>query len=96
MAAPSSESDLIPWAERISPGALRRKADLVLAPGKERTSGPETTMSFDWWHADEERTRVAFQGEMPAVEATVITGAVEGPHGAGPPCSPARTRPIRR
>jgi hypothetical protein len=77
MATPQDEADLIPWAERVSAGAIRRRADLRAAPGMEVQLCPEDAMAFDWWAADEERTRMALGGEMPMAEARVLIGAVE-------------------
>jgi hypothetical protein len=34
-------------------------------------------MAFDWWEADESRTRMAFGGELPVAEARVVIHAVQ-------------------
>jgi hypothetical protein len=75
-ATPEDEARLIRWAQRVSPGAVRHRADVETRRAREDGVEVERTRSLSWWYLDDER-RFAMQAELPAAEGAVVARALE-------------------
>jgi hypothetical protein len=75
-ATPETEKKLISWARRVSPAAVRRKADLAAKQAIEEVREAERARSLQWSWFDDGR-RLALSGEFPADQGAVITKAIE-------------------
>ncbi len=65
LATPSREKGLIAWAERVSSGAIRRRADLENRIQRHEVQDAEESRAVSWWYFDEGR-RFALEAELPA------------------------------
>jgi hypothetical protein len=73
---PESEDDVLPWAERVSAGAIRRKADLAREREEREAADADSARSLRWWSFDEGR-RFGMQAELPAAAGAVVARALE-------------------
>lgn len=76
-AAPSTEPALIRWAEGVSSGAVRRRADLETSRERSEAADPERGRRLAWWWTDEGR-RLGLEAELPAAPGAVVLRALEG------------------
>ncbi len=74
-ATPETESGLISWAEGVSAGRIRRRAELAARPSTEETRRIDGDRSVSWWYLDEGR-RVGLEAELPAAEGAVVVRAI--------------------
>jgi hypothetical protein len=72
---PDSEQDALPWAERVSAGAIRRKADVLREREVREAADVDSARSLRWWSFDEGR-RFRASGRA--------TGGRRGRHGPRP------------
>jgi Domain of unknown function (DUF222) len=75
-ATPDSEQRLLVWAQRVSCGAIRRRADLEAKATAADVIEPTRSRSLGWWYFDEGR-RFALEAELPAAEGAVVARALE-------------------
>ena len=75
MATPETEKALITWARRVSPGAIRRRADRAARQELEDTQTAEEDRSLRWWDYDEGK-RIGFLGDFPAAQGAAIAKAL--------------------
>jgi hypothetical protein len=73
---PDSEQDVLPWAERVSAGAIRRKADVAREREVREAADADSARSLRWWSFDEGR-RFGLQAELPAAAGAVVARALE-------------------
>jgi hypothetical protein len=62
-ATPDTEGRLLPWAQRVSSGAIRRRADRETHRSLEDAEGIERSRRLAWWPVDEGR-RLALEAEL--------------------------------
>ncbi len=74
-ATPESESRLIKWALRVSPAAIRRKADIANRPSLEETRDADDARFLRWWWFDDGR-RMGLEGQFGAAQGAAITKAL--------------------
>ena len=72
-ATPETEGSLIPWAERVSSGCIRRKADLA---ARQELRDADRWRTLSWWYFDDGR-RFALEAELPAAQGAVVARALE-------------------
>jgi hypothetical protein len=82
-AAPETERRLIPWARRVSCGAIRHKGDLSLRRSREEIVDVERSRSLTWWY-DDEGKRFAMRADLPAHQGAVVANALERVAGSLP------------
>lgn len=71
-----NESDLLAWAKRTSPAGIRARADRELKAAAEEVRSAERDRSLGWeW--DEDRTRLALWGSLPADQGAKLVKAVD-------------------
>jgi hypothetical protein len=75
-ATPQTETDLIPWAERVSCGAIRHKGDLALKRELHEAKEPEESRYLTWSYFDQGR-RFGMEAELPAAQGAVVAKALE-------------------
>jgi hypothetical protein len=75
-ATPSTESDLISWAERVAPGAIRRRGDLEQRREAERERADATYRSLSYEFHSEGR-RLSLHAEFPAAEGSLVVHALQ-------------------
>jgi hypothetical protein len=75
-ATPDTEDRLLRWAQRVSSGAIRRRADRETRRPLEDAEGIERSRRLAWWHVDEGR-RLALEAELPAAEGAIVVRAIE-------------------
>ena len=75
-ATPETEGDLLPWATRVSAGAIRARADREARTSLEETAQRHESRSLSWWHEDEGR-ELCLEGRLPAAAGEVVTRALE-------------------
>ena len=76
LATPGREAGLVTWAERVSAGAIRRRADLERRIERCEVEDAEESRSVTWWYFDEGR-RFALEAELPAASGAKIAGALD-------------------
>jgi hypothetical protein len=75
-ATPETESRLIPWAQGVSCGAIRHKADLALRREALDAKDPEETRYLSWSYFDDGK-RFGLEAELPAAQGAVVARALE-------------------
>lgn len=71
-----NESDLLAWAKRTSPAGIRARADRELRAAAEEVRTAERDRSVGWeW--DEDKTRLALWGSLPADQGAKFVKAVD-------------------
>ena len=75
-ATPDTEGGLIPWASRVSPGAIRHRGDVAQRQAIEDARDAERGRSLSWWYFDDGR-RFGLQAELPAAQGAVVARALE-------------------
>ena len=74
-ATAETEASLIRWAERVSCGAIRRKADLERKRERAETVEAERARSLRWWYEDE-GTRFGLEASLPADQGVLVAKAL--------------------
>ena len=74
-ATPESEAQLIKWARRVSPAAIRRKADIANRPSLEETREADDARFLRWWWFDDGK-RLGLEAEFGAAQGAAITKAL--------------------
>jgi hypothetical protein len=74
-ATSESEVSLIRWANVVSCGAIRRKADLERKRERAETVEAERARSLRWWYEDE-GTRFGLEAELPADQGVLVAKAL--------------------
>ena len=71
-----NESDLLAWAKRTSPAGIRARADRELRATAEeiRTAERDRSLGWEW---DEDKTRLALWGSLPADQGAKFVKAVD-------------------
>ena len=75
-ATPRTEEGLLPWARRVSAGAIRRRGDLEMRRTLTETREVERSRYLRIWSFDEGR-RVGIEGELPAAEGQAVRARLE-------------------
>jgi hypothetical protein len=75
-ATPSTESELIAWAQRVAPGAIRRRGDLEQRREAEREARDGTERSLTWELHSQGR-RMALIADLPADEGSAVLAGLE-------------------
>jgi hypothetical protein len=70
------EDGLIAWAQRVSPTAVRRRADLAVRRAIEDIRDAERQRFMTWWYSDD-GARFGFEGEMAAADGAVVAKALD-------------------
>jgi Domain of unknown function (DUF222)/HNH endonuclease len=74
-ATSETEKKLISWARRVSPAAIRHKADRAQRLPIEHIHAVERARFLRWWWYDD-GTRLGLEGEFPAAEGAAIARAI--------------------
>ena len=72
-ASPKTEKKLIAWAARVSPRAIRRRADRETRPDPEDAKEAERTRYLRWWFEDHS---LGLDGRFPAAQGAAIVKAI--------------------
>jgi hypothetical protein len=75
-ATANTEDRLLRWAQRVSGGAVRRRADRETSRSLEDAEGVERSRRLSYWTFDEGR-RLGLEAELPAAEGAIIVRAIE-------------------
>jgi len=75
-ATPETEEGLLPWAGRVSAGAIRRRGDLEARRTLAETREAERGRFLRIWSFDEGR-RTGIEGELPAAEGRIVEATLE-------------------
>jgi Domain of unknown function (DUF222) len=75
-ATPGTEARLIRWAQGVSVGAIRRKADLASPPPIAEVREADRARSVQWWYFDDGK-RFGMHAELAAAEGAVVARALE-------------------
>jgi hypothetical protein len=75
-ATPETEGGLIRWAQEVSCGAIRHRADLAARGDVHDVIDPDNDRSLSWLYFDEGR-RFALEAELPAAQGAVVARAIE-------------------
>ncbi len=75
-ATPQTESRLIPWAARVSPGCIRNRGDLATRQSLAEAADAERARTLSWWYFDEGR-RFGLEAELPAAQGAVVARALQ-------------------
>jgi len=75
-ARPETEGDLLAWAERVSPGAIRHRGDLA-ARREAEVEGSDATSRSLTWEVHAQGRRVAIVADLPAAEGSTVVRALE-------------------
>jgi hypothetical protein len=75
-ATPETEERLIRWADGVSAGAIRRRADVETKPKPEEAAEAERDRYLDWWWRDG-GLRLVVEGELPPAEGAEVIAAIE-------------------
>ncbi len=75
-ATTDTEADLLPWAERVSAGAIRSRGDREIRRHLEEAQEIERSRYLRWWQEDEGRT-LCLEARYPAAAGAVIARALE-------------------
>jgi hypothetical protein len=75
-ATPETERGLIAWATSVSPGAIRRRAELESRRSPEAVAAQDDERRLRWWLTDEGR-RMELMAELPAADGAVVAAAIE-------------------
>jgi hypothetical protein len=74
-ATSETEASLIRWANAVSCGAIRRKADLERKRERAETVEAERARSLRWWFEDD-GTRFGLEAELPADQGVLVAKAL--------------------
>lgn len=75
-ATPASEEKLIRWARGVTPGGIRRRADIELRKSLKAVQAAESDEDLEWeWRAH--GSSLGFEGQLPAVEGRVFISAID-------------------
>jgi hypothetical protein len=74
-ATPATETKLIPWAQKVSPAAIRRRADLAARRDEEEAQEVHHDKFLRWWFFDDDR-RMGLEGEFPATQGAAVAKAI--------------------
>jgi Domain of unknown function (DUF222)/HNH endonuclease len=75
-ATPASEPSLLAWAETVSAGAIRRRAELEARRDPAASSDVDRERRCRWWLTDEGR-RMELLAELPAADGALVADAIE-------------------
>ena len=75
-AEPETEARLVDWAQRVTPAAIRRKADTEVRKSLEDVKDADRSRYLNYWWIDEGR-RLELQGHFPADQGAVIAKALD-------------------
>jgi hypothetical protein len=75
-ASAATERSLLAWAEAVSAGAIRRRADLEIRRPPEASSDVDRERRCRWWLTDEGR-RLELMAELPAADGALVVEAIE-------------------
>jgi hypothetical protein len=71
-----SEDRVLPWAEQVSAGAIRRKADLAEQRSVQEAGESEAARTLSWRYLDQGR-RFGLHAELPSAQGAVVARALE-------------------
>jgi hypothetical protein len=71
-----TEQRLVLWAQQVSSGAIRRRADREVRQSIQDDQEAENARYCNWWYFDEDR-RFGLQAELPAAQGAVVAKALE-------------------
>jgi hypothetical protein len=97
-ATPATERSLLAWAETVSAGAIRRRAELEARRPPEASSDVDRERRCRWWLTDEGR-RLELMAELPSADGALVVRAIERAAGDLPEMpgeDPAATVEARR
>lgn len=72
----ATEAGLCRWAQQVSPGAVRARADREVRHDLDESREHERSRYLHWWFC-EEGTRVGLEAELPAADGAVVVKAIE-------------------
>jgi hypothetical protein len=75
-ATADTEADLLPWAERVSAGAIRARGDREARRPVDDAADVERSRGLGWWHEDEGRV-LRLEGTLPAQAGAILTKALD-------------------
>lgn len=75
-ASPSDEGSLIAWAQEVSTGAVRRRADLARRAEPDEAEAVDSERDLRYWHEDEGRV-LGLQARLPAASGDAVVRAIE-------------------
>jgi Domain of unknown function (DUF222) len=75
-ATPETESRLLRWAQRVSSGAVRRRADRETRRSLADAEDVERSRRLSYWTFDEGR-RLGIEAELPSAEGAIVVRAIE-------------------
>jgi hypothetical protein len=75
-ATPATEARLVPWAQQVSCGHIRRTADRALRPSTEEVVDAEHSRRLSWWYTDE-GARFGLEADLPAAQGAVVARALQ-------------------
>jgi hypothetical protein len=75
-ATPETEARLVSWAQGVSFGAVRHRADLEARRAREDVAEIERSRTVSWWYFDEGR-RFGLEAELPAAQGAIVATALE-------------------
>ncbi|HEY1329937.1 MAG TPA: DUF222 domain-containing protein, partial [Actinomycetota bacterium] len=75
-ATPGTEARLLAWAQGVSAGRIRHRADLETRPVIEEATEAERARFVSWWYLDEGR-RLGLEAELPAAQGAIVVRALE-------------------
>jgi len=76
LATPETEADLIPWARRVSSGAIRRRAERAERAPLEAVRSVEESRSCSYYFYDEGK-RMSLVADLPAAQGAVVARGLE-------------------
>ena len=76
LATPETEASLIPWAERVSSGRIRREAELARRRPIEEAQEDQEVRSVSWWYSEDGR-RFGLGADLPAAHGAVVARAID-------------------
>jgi Domain of unknown function (DUF222) len=71
-----TEERLVRWAQGVSAGAIRRRADIESRPLPQDAEAAERDRYLEWWWT-EGGLRLGLQGELPAADGAALVRAIE-------------------
>jgi len=75
-ATPETEERLIRWAQGVSCGAIRRKADVAVRLSIQEAADDDRARSLSWWYLDDGR-RFGLEAELPAAQGAAVARALD-------------------
>ena len=75
-ATPATEPKLVKWARGVTPGGIRRRADVEIRKSLQRVQEGEAERHLTWWwHTDGRGLDI--EGRLPAAEGRVFISAID-------------------